>query len=92
MNEEYINASKRIFWIHEDDWYRIGNTWNTENIKIKWFQIIWKILTDKKFRWLLKETIFYSIRWETAIKGSGSSEVFLFLCNYLQNISKIERE
>lgn len=91
MNE-YINEDgKRIFWMHEDDFYRFGKTWNTEKIKLKWSRIVWKILTDKKFRWHLKEVIFYAMRWEPCVRGEGSVEVFLFE-RYLEEIIEIDKE
>ena len=82
MNE-YINEDgKRVFYLNEDEWRRISDSWNTSHINLEWHKIVWKILTDRKFRWLLKETIFYAVRWESQVRGSGSTEVFLFTQNF----------
>jgi len=42
----------------------------------------WRILFDRKFRWLLTETIRYANRTGLKIRGDEASNVILFMEHY----------
>ena len=45
---------------------------------VKWAWVIYSILTNKRFRWMLKLTIQYALRNFHEKRGDGSSDVLLF--------------
>ena len=91
MNE-FIEQNKKVKWINEDQFNKIDVEYPGEKINLKWRTLVWKTLTNKKFRWLLKETILYAMRWQNSIRGNGSVEVMLFESNYFNNILEFKKE
>lgn len=91
MNE-FIEKNEKVRWINEDQFNKIDIQYPSEKINLKWQNIIWKTLTDKKFRWLLKETILYAMRWQNSIRGNNSVDVMLFESNYFNNILEFKKE
>ena len=88
FNDDHLN---KIYWAKESEYDKEDRRYPTNKLDFKWWYIAWKIVTDKKFRWLLKSTILYAIRWENFIRGSDSSEVFLFQSYYIENILTIKK-
>jgi hypothetical protein len=91
MNE-FIEKGEKVRWINEDQFNKIDVQYPSEKINLKWRNVIWKTLTDKKFRWLLKESILYAMRWQNSIRGSSSCDVMLFESNYFNNILEFKKE
>ena len=91
MNE-FIEKGEKVRWINEDQFNKIDVQYPSEKINLKWKNLIWLSLTDKQFRWLLKESILYAIRWQNSIRGSSSCDVMLFESNYFNNILEFKKE
>lgn len=91
MNE-FIEQNKKIRWMNEDHFDKVNNYYPSEKVDLNWRNLIWKTLTDKKFRWLLKETILYAMRWQNSIRGNNSTDVMLFESNYFNDILEFKRE
>lgn len=84
--------NQKIYYISEQEYGRTDKRYSWNVIQFKWYKIIWKILTDRRFRVELKETILYALRWQDNIRGTGSADVMLFESHYAEHIFKIKEE
>lgn len=53
---------------------------------MKIYKIIWLLLTSKRFRRLLEDTIFYAINLENEMRGDKSCDVMLFKSLFVNEI------
>lgn len=53
---------------------------------MKIYKIIWLLITSRKFRSLLKDTLFYAINLENYCRGDGSCDVMLFSSYFTHQI------
>ena len=90
IKDEKINEN--LLWCRESEFDKIDSQYNSRKINFKWSYIIWKILTDSKFRFRLKYTILYAFRWENFIRGSDSSDIFLFKGDHARRFFIIKDE
>jgi len=58
-------------------------TWDKK--KINWVKMVFLIIFSSRFRWHLRETIFYSLNTHELIRGQGASDVLLFESNSRTN-------
>jgi hypothetical protein len=84
--------SEDILWCKQSGYDLIDLQYNSREIDFKWWYIIWKILTDFRFRRGLRHTILYAFRWENFIRGYDSSDIFLFKSNHAKKIFIIKDE
>lgn len=57
--------------------------------RIKWGTVVWKILTDRKFRYSFSEVILYSLINAEKLRGDLASGIVLFkVQGYEHNILK----
>ena len=84
--------NKKIYYITEQEYRRIDTKYPWNVVHLKWHKIIWKILTDRRFRFELKKTILYALRWQDNIRGTSSTDVMLFESHYAEDILKIKEK
>lgn len=93
MDSFYLKQdNKKIYYIPEEKFQEINEKYRWNVIQFKWYKILWKIITDSRFRFELKETILYALRWQNDIRGTGSVDVMLFESHYAEDIFKIKKE
>lgn len=91
MNSFYLKQDK-IYYITEKEYDRIDKRYSLDIIQFKWYKIVWKILTDRRFRVELKDTVLYALRWQNDLRGTGSPDVMLFESHYAEDIFKLKKE
>lgn len=90
---ELINEkiNERVYWMNESEYARVDEGYDSSKFELKWWVVVWKLISSKHFRWQLKNTLLYAIRWQNEIRGTDSSDVFIFTCNYFNDIFKVKK-
>jgi hypothetical protein len=90
---ELINEkiNEKVFWMNESEYDRVDEGYDSSKFELKWWVVVWKLISSKHFRWQLKNTLLYAIRWQNEIRGTDSSDVFIFTCNYFNDIFKVKK-
>lgn len=93
MNK-YFNSDikENVFWINESQYDKIDNQYYSGDIDFKWWYIIYKIITDSKFRLHLRKLMLYAFRWEETIRGNDSVDIFLFKGNHCPEFFIIKKD
>lgn len=81
-----------LFYIDRKDYDRVDESWNSMHFQLKWWKVAYLAIFDKRFRWFLKNTLLYAIRWENAVRGSDSSDVFLFMSYYSSKVFEVKKK
>ena len=77
-----------LLYIDRKDYTYVDSTWNSAKLELKWWNVAFLVIFNKNFRWLLKDTLLYAIRWENTIRGGNSCDAFLFKCSYSEKVFK----
>ena len=77
-----------ILYIDREDYDYIDSTWDSAKLELKWWNVALLVIFNKNFRWLLKDTLLYAIRWENTIRGGNSCDAFSFKCSYSEKVFK----
>jgi hypothetical protein len=90
---ELINEkiNEKVYWMNESEYDRVDEGYDSSKFDFKWWVVVWKLIFSKHFRWQLKNTLLYAIRWQNEIRGTDSSDAFLFTCNYFNHIFKVKK-
>jgi len=81
-----------LFYIDRKDYDRVDQAWNSAYFNLKWWKVAYLAIFDKRFRWFLKDTLLYAIRWENTVRGNNSSDVFLFMSYYSSKIFEVKKD
>lgn len=89
---ELINEkiNEKVYWMTEYEHDKVDCSYDSSKFKLKWWIVVWKLIFSKHFRWHLKHTLLYAIRWQNEIRGNDSCDVFIFTCDYFNDIFKVK--
>lgn len=91
---ELINEkiNEKVYWMTQYEHDKVDCSYDSSKFELKWWIIVWKLISSKHFRWQLKHTLLYALRWQNDIRGTGSVDVMLFESHYAEDIFKIKEE
>jgi hypothetical protein len=91
MHELYNEKiNEKVYWMNQSEYDKIDWSYSPLKFEFKWWVVVWKLISSKHFRWQLKHTLLYAIRWQNEIRGNDSCDVFIFTCNYFNDIFKVK--
>jgi hypothetical protein len=93
MHELYNEKiNEKVYWMNQSEYDKIDWSYSPLKFEFRWWKVVWLLISSKHFRWKLKNTLLYAIRWQNGIRGNDSCDAYLFTCYYFNNIFEVKKE